>query len=121
MKRNLPKRSFNVKVRRQEKLNSLYQKIISEFMERRLRMKQGIFTVTRTQISERGECLKVYFSVWPDAQEKNVLKFLRENMSELRSHLAGKIDAKFVPELEFLLDDSEKKRRKIETLLKKMK
>ena len=117
----MPRRNFNVKVRRQEKLNSLYQKIISEFMERRLRLKQGIFTVTKVQISERGERLKVYFSVWPDAQEKNVLKFLRENMSELRSHLAGKIDAKFVPELEFLLDDSEKKRRKIETLLKKMK
>ena len=117
----MPRRNFNVKARRQEKLNSLYQKIISEFMERRLRLKQGIFTVTKVQISERGERLKVYFSVWPDAQEKNVLKFLGASLNELRSHLAGIIDAKFVPEPEFLLDDSEKKRRKIETLLKKMK
>lgn len=117
----MPKRSFDVKGRRQEKLNSLYQKIISEFMERSFRVEQGIFTVTKTQISARGERLKIYFSVWPDAQEKNVLKFLEASAGELRSHLAGRIDAKFVPELEFLLDDAEKKRLKIEALLKKTK
>lgn len=117
----MPKRSFNMEARRQEKLNSLYQKIISEFMERRLRMEQGIFTITKTEISERGERLKIYFSVWPDAQEKNVLKFLVASTSELRSHLAWRIDAKFVPELEFVLDDSAEKRLKIEALLKKIK
>ena len=107
--------------RRQEKLSSLYQKLISEWIQRNLDVDKVVFAVTNAIISDDLRHLKVYFSVWPDTKANLVLKSLEKFTHELRTHLAEIVKAKFVPEVQFILDESEKNRLKIEGLLKKSK
>ena len=106
---------------RQEKLASIYQEVVSVFLERELKVQDGIFSVTGVEVGEKLDRVKIYFSVWPDREEKNVLKSLEDLKKELRAHLAEKVKTKFVPEIEFRLDESEKRRLEIEKLLKKNK
>ncbi|MEK7162539.1 MAG: 30S ribosome-binding factor RbfA [Patescibacteria group bacterium] len=107
--------------RRQERLAALYQKTIAAYLQKELRLEKGIMVVTKVELSKKLDHLWVYYSVWPDPEEKNVLKFLENLKPELKGHLADKIKTKFLPEMEFRLDESEKKRLKIEDLLKKTK
>ncbi len=106
---------------RQEKLASFYREIISLFLEREINLEGGIFAITGVEVADDTKYLKIYFSVWPDIKEKDVLKSLKDLKKELRLHLADKVKTKFVPELKFVLDESEKKRLKIESILKKAK
>jgi len=105
--------------RRQERLASLYQEIISLFLEKEVKVEGGMFAVTKVEVGDDLKNLKICFSVWPDEKEKDVLESLGDLKKELRRHLADNVEVKFVPEIEFVLDDSEKKRLKIDELLKK--
>ncbi|MBI2610200.1 30S ribosome-binding factor RbfA [Candidatus Giovannonibacteria bacterium] len=106
---------------RQEKLASLYNETVSVFLQKNLFIKDGTFSVTKVEISDDLNHLKIFFSVWPDSREKDVLNSLEDLKKEMRFHLASQIKTKFVPTLEFILDESEKKRLQIESLLKKAK
>ena len=107
--------------RRQERLAALYQKTIASYLQRELRLEKGIAVVTKAELSKKLDHLRIYYSVWPDQEEKNVLKSLENLKPELKLHLADKVKTKFLPEMEFRLDESEKKWLKIEDLLKKTK
>ncbi len=106
--------------RRQEKLASIYQEVISLFLEREIKIEGGLFSVTTVNISDDLKALKIHFSVWPDTKEKDVIESLEKIKRELRGHLAEKVKTKFVPTLEFVLDESTKMQVEIENLLKKI-
>lgn len=108
-------------LRRQEKLSAIYKKAANNFLQREINIEGVILSLTRVELSDKSDFLKIYFSVWPDQKEKDVLKFLEGSKKELRRELAEEIKTKFVPEIEFLLDESERKRLHIEELLKKVK
>lgn len=78
-------------------------------------------SVTNVAISDDLKHIKACVSVWPDEKEKDVLEFLKKSSRELRADLAQSVKAKFAPDIEFVLDESEKKRLRIEKLLKKAK
>ncbi len=107
--------------RRRERLASLYQQVISSFLERKVKIAEGIFSVTKVEVGDNLRELTIYFSAWPDEKAAGVLKSLQGASRELRAHLADKVKTKFAPELEFKLDESEKRRMEIEALLKKTK
>ncbi len=107
--------------RRKERLSSFYQQIIASFLEREIKVAGGILSVTRVEVGDDLKTLKIYFSVWPDEKEKGVLKSLQDAKKELRAYLAQTVRTKFVPELQFLLDESEKKRIEVEALFKNLK
>lgn len=107
--------------RRQEKLASLYQRLVSEYLERELSLEKIIVSITGVRLSEKLSEMKIYFSVWPDEGAADVLKSLGRLKRGLRRHLAGKVKTKFAPEISFHLDESEKKRLAIEELLNKNK
>ena len=105
--------------RRRERLEEIYRRTVSAFLQRRLNSEGAVFSVTRAELSEKLDYLRIYFSLWPDQKEKDMLESLESLKRELRKELAREIKTKFVPEIEFFLDDSEKRRLKIEELLKK--
>ena len=107
--------------RRKERLASLYQQVISSFLEREIKVPGGILSVTRAELGDNLKALKIYFSVWPDEKERAVLKSLQDAKKELRVYLAREVKTKFVPEIQFLLDESEKKRIEVEALFKNLK
>ena len=108
-------------LRRQEKLSELYRRASNDFLHDNISLENGIFSVTNVELSEKLNRLKIYFSVWPDQKEADVIKSLKILKRDLRKELASKINTKFSPEVEFVLDESEKKRLRIEELLKKGK
>ncbi len=104
--------------RKREKLTSIYLRVVSEWVELNIKMSGSIISVTNISISEDLGTVKILFSVWPDGKESDVLKSLENSKRELRGHIAEKIKSKFVPKLEFEIDESEKRRLHIEKLLK---
>ena len=106
---------------RKEKLSELYRRAATSFIQERIHFENSIFSVTKVELTEKLSRLKVYYSIWPDQKESNVVKSLEELKLGLRKDLAQRIKVKFVPKIEFHLDDSEKKRLRIEELLKEDK
>lgn len=105
--------------RRKARLSALYHKVVSFFLERELSLAGAFVTVTKVEVTDNLEQLTVYVSIWPDEKEGEVLRELGRLRRKLRLHLAEKVKAKFAPQIEFALDESEKKRIAFEELLKK--
>src|SRR3989344_8741853 len=105
---------------KKEKLESLYQEIVSKFLLREALIPGALFALTKVEISENLNRLIVYVSIWPDEKEKNVLESFEKLKGSLRAHVGDKINPKFIPEIIFRLDDSEKKRLEIEKIFKKI-
>ena len=105
--------------RRSEKLSELYKRATTSFLKENIKLEDAIFSVTGVELSDKLNRLKIYFSVWPDQKERDVIKSLESLKGLLRKDLGDNIKTKFVPEISFVLDDSEKKRLRIEELLKK--
>lgn len=106
-------------IHRKEKLAELYRRVATEFLQKNISAIDFILSITNIDISDKLSRLRIYFSVWPDQKEKDVIKSLKGLKGELRAEIGEKIHTKFVPDVEFVLDESEKKRLKIEMLLKK--
>ena len=106
---------------KKEKLESLYQEIVSKFLLREASIPGVLFALTKVEISENLNRLTVYISIWPDDKEKNMLEFFEKLKGSLRAHVGDKINPKFIPEIIFKIDDSEKKRMEIERIFKKIK
>lgn len=106
--------------RRFDKLTELYKRASTEFIQEHSGP-DFIVSVTNVELSSKQNHLIIFFSVWPDQKERDVLKSLESLKKELRKELGSRVKTKFVPDLEFKLDESEKKRLHIEELLKKDK
>ncbi|AXK51262.1 30S ribosome-binding factor RbfA [Spiroplasma alleghenense] len=65
---------------------------------------------------------KVFYSHLIDSISKEeVIEELKSKSKEVRHKLAGKVEMKFVPELEFIYDESLSNANKIEEILKNIK
>lgn len=104
--------------RRQEKINSLIKELVNEFILREIKLKNTLITITRAEISSDIKSLKIFITVYPESGEKTALKELARNLSEWQKFLASKFRARFLPRSEFLIDQGEKNRQKVEELLK---
>ena len=107
------------KSRRQEQLGVLYQKIASEFFQEHISLEEIVASVTRVEVKDGLREIVIYYSVWPDAKEKPVARRLMELKGALRDQVGQETNTKFVPDIRFRLDESEKRRMGIERLLKK--
>src|SRR3989338_6434437 len=99
-------------VHRKEKLAELYRRVATEFLQKNISAVDFVLSITNINLSDKLSWLKIYFSVWPDQKEKDVIKSLKGLKGGLRAEIGNKIKTKFVPEIEFVLDESEKKRLK---------
>lgn len=104
--------------RRQEKIDSLLRELASEFILKKVKLKNALVTVTYAEISEDIKNLKIFITVYPEKSESRALKELNKNISEWQKFLAKEFKAKFLPRSEFLIDEGEKNRQKVEEILK---
>ncbi len=101
--------------RRQEKVNSLFERLASSFFAKE---KTGsIITVTRIVSSKDLKSIKIFISIFPENREKGVLGLLKGKAGELRRHIGSQIKMKFLPFFEITIDDEEKARQKIDKIL----
>ena len=103
--------------KRQKRLESLIQKEISEIMIKDISDPGlGFFTVRTVKISGDLKNAKIALSFMGNEKEKSVsFEVIKSHQPYIRHKLAGKLSIRFVPEIEFVLDDG--KEFRIEEIL----
>ncbi|MBU3925762.1 ribosome-binding factor A [Patescibacteria group bacterium] len=105
---------------RHEKVCSLLQNLSASFISREFIGKPGILiSVTKIEISKDFKKSTVFVSIFPEEKEKEILKSLKRRLSDLRDYVKSNAKMKFLPFFEIKTDQGEKRRQKIEELLKK--
>lgn len=94
---------------RQQKINRLIQKELSEVFLLQTKAMSGILvTVSGVRISPDLGIAKVYLSIFPSEKGKEIHKNIKENTKAIRYELGQRLgkQLRIIPELVFYLDDS---------------
>lgn len=104
-------------MKRVERINSLIRDIAGQFFLTQIQIKNVIISVTRIETSSDLKNTKIFFAVFPEKEEKKILKLLKESRPAWQKYFASKFRAKFLPQAQFLIDKGEKSARRMEELL----
>ncbi len=77
----------------------------------------SLLTVTNVQLTMRGKNATILFTVFPIEFEKTALEFVKRKRGEFREFVIENSSLGHVPFLDFEIDEGEKNRQKIDTLL----
>jgi len=94
---------------RQQKINRLLQKELSEIFRKQTQMMRGVLvSVSVVRVSPDLGNAKVYLSIFPSDQANDILKNIKTNVKALRFDLGQKVgkQLRVIPDLSFYLDDS---------------
>lgn len=94
---------------RQQKINRLIQKELSEIFRKQTQQMRGVLvSVSTVRVSPDLALAKVYLSIFPSEQGKELLDNIKTNVKALRFDLGQKVgkQLRVIPELSFYLDDS---------------
>ena len=81
----------------------------------------GFVTITKVKVSDDLRYGKIYYSVLGDqAKQEAAQHGLSRAQAFIRSHIGQRLDIRFVPEIQFVYDDSAAYAEHIELLLKKL-
>jgi ribosome-binding factor A len=107
--------------RRQARVSDLLRREIGELVQRKYAdSTQPLITVTEVRVSGDLRQARIFVTVLADAERQHIaLKNLQNARQELRKLLAERIELKYVPSLQFLIDDSAERAQRIEELLVK--
>jgi ribosome-binding factor A len=93
-----------------------YQELASEFIALNSN-RESLITVTNTVLSKKGDRVTFYVSVYPEDAESPALGFLMRKRGDVREYLKEKASLARIPHVEFLIDDGEKSRQRVDELL----
>lgn len=94
---------------RQQKVNRLIQKELGEVFLKDTRMMRGVLvSVSEVRISPDLGNAKVYLSIFPSEQAKELLSNIKDNAKAVRYDLGQRVgkQLRIIPELSFYLDNS---------------
>lgn len=94
---------------RQQKINRLLQKELSEIFRKQTQMMRGVLiSVSTVRVSPDLGMAKIYLSIFPSQQGQELLANIKANMKAVRFELGQKVgkQLRVIPELSFYLDDS---------------
>lgn len=107
---------------RQLKVSRQLQRDLSEiFREKGTQSFSGaMITVTSVRISPDLSVARVYISIFPSAKTKEVLEIVESSAKAIRGELGKRVakQLRIVPQLVFIVDDSQDYVQKIDELLK---
>lgn len=107
---------------KQERIATLIRKNIAEIIQFELKNPHlGFVTIPEVKVSSDFSYAKVYVSFIKEEEIKEGLEVLNHSKGFIRSQLAGKMDTRRVPEINFVLDEGYKKEQRIEELLNEKK
>jgi len=94
---------------RQQKINRLIQKEMSEIFRKQTQQMRGILvSVSTVRVSPDLGVAKIYLSIFPSEKGKDILANIKTNTKAVRYDLGQKVgkQLRIIPELSFYLDDS---------------
>ena len=106
--------------------NALRELFLFNIQKSYSELSQSILTITNTYLLDGGKLLKVYLNFYSkdkDIDEESFLNFLNKNKKNIRYELGKKISnkIKYVPNIDFYIDDTMKVNKQIDELLSKIK
>lgn len=107
---------------RQQKINRLIQKELSEiFLTETKKMRGVLVSVTRVRVTPDLGLAYAYLSIFPSSMGKELIENITSNVKTIRFDLGKKVgkQLRIVPDLQFYLDDSLDYIENIDNLLKK--
>jgi len=103
-----------------KKLNSLLLEETNELILEEVEFPEDtLVTITSVETSKDLHYAKVFLSVLPPQNKEKVLKILKA--SNIQNLLFRKLTTKFIPKLQYYIDDTEEKAESIESLLDQLK
>ena len=107
---------------RQEKVNTLIKEELGPIINREVEFPQGcLVTIAGTDVSADLKRAKIFISVLPDKYRGSALEILRKKTKHIRGSLNKRIEIRFSPKLEWIIDTTEEHASGIEILLDKIK
>ncbi len=107
---------------RQRKIAKLLQQDLAEIFQQEAKalFKGVLLSVGKVRVTPDLSDAKVYISVFPTKDSKEIIEFMKEKKSEIRYQLSQRIKNQLrkTPELHFFLDDSIDYEENIDRLLK---
>lgn len=105
--------------RRQERVNDLIRRQVSTILERDYADKVApMLTVTEVRTTGDLRHARIFVSVYAERdQQDEAIKILQRERQDLRQLLAKEVVLKYIPTLEFILDQSQERARRIDELL----
>ncbi|MBI3634399.1 MAG: ribosome-binding factor A [Candidatus Yonathbacteria bacterium] len=102
---------------RQDKMRQLLREIAAEFFSRESSGK-SLITITDATISPDFKRATIYLTTIPSKEEEHAFQFAKRKRTDLREFIASKARLRTLPVLEVKIDEGERNRQKIDSLLK---
>lgn len=108
---------------RTERVQEALRQEISRIVHRELKdPRLGFITITALELTRDLRYAKIYFSVLGDSKKKRLaLKGLNSAKGYIKNLIADRIKLRLMPELDFRIDESFEKIKKIHEILDKLK
>jgi len=104
------------------RINELIRKTIAIILLKEIFLgKDVLATVQKVDTSKDLKYSKIWISVIPFNKSGRVLEILEKTKSHIQKELGSFVKIKFLPKIEFKIDETEEKADKIEKILKKIK
>ena len=109
--------------KRPERVGNLILEYISQLLSREINDPRiGVVTLTGAEVSNDLKHARIYFSTLVARETKEqVLSGLRSATGFIRTKMARELRLRYVPEIEFIYDDTQEKAQRIEQLLRQVK
>ncbi|NQV93463.1 ribosome-binding factor A [Candidatus Kaiserbacteria bacterium] len=97
------------------KVSLLVKDAAADFLNRESN-RTSLITVTRANISKDFAKATVFFTVFPDDQQEQVLHFARRKRADFKAYLKSHLRLKRIPFVDFEIDAGEKHRQHIDEI-----
>ncbi|MES2202867.1 MAG: ribosome-binding factor A [Patescibacteria group bacterium] len=78
--------------------------------------RESLITVTRAEMGEDRKHGVIYITVYPDSAEVGALNFCNRNRGEFGKFFEKRVRGMRLPHVEFVIDEGEKYRRRLDEL-----
>ncbi|HPX52480.1 MAG TPA: ribosome-binding factor A [Candidatus Paceibacterota bacterium] len=111
---------FAGQTERQVKIGLQIRNIAQDFFQKES-SGVSLITVTKANISRDLERSTIFITVLPENKEEQALSFARRMRTDLRTEIKNKLRIRKIPNVEIKIDDGEKARQIMDSLLRKNK
>ncbi len=104
------------------KLNDFIRDNISEIFFKELSLKKGVFvSVIKVTTTKDLESTKILVSVFPEKERLYAMNTLKKEIYNIQGALNKRLQIRRMPRIEFILDKTQEKVDKLETVFKQIK
>ncbi|MEK9167911.1 MAG: ribosome-binding factor A [Patescibacteria group bacterium] len=100
-----------------EKLRTILKDLAASFLQMETN-RTTLITVTDCKLADNEKSAKIFLSVLPADAEEGALSFAKRKRPEFRAYVRSRVRLKHIPMFDFLIDAGEKKRQRIDELLR---